>query len=76
MGKKIFIKKQAVLVNTACFRSETAEFDNGENKMKNILAVFGKQIKDTLKNKSVLIQFLMFLMMTLLMQNTIKLQKM
>lgn len=44
--------------------------------MKNILAVFGKQIKDTLKNKSVLIQFLMFPLMTLLMQNTIKLDNM
>lgn len=44
--------------------------------MKNISAIFVRQLKDTLKNKSVLIQFLMFPVMTLLMQNTIKLDDM
>lgn len=36
--------------------------------MKNISAIFVRQIKDTLKNKSVLIQFLMFPVMTLIME--------
>jgi len=44
--------------------------------MKNISAIFVRQLKDTLKNKSILIQFLMFPVMTLLMQNTIKLDNM
>ncbi|MBP3415683.1 MAG: ABC transporter permease [Clostridia bacterium] len=44
--------------------------------MSNIAAIFLKQIKDTLKNKTVLIQFLMFPLITLVMQNTIKLDNM
>jgi len=44
--------------------------------MKNISAIFFRQLKDTIKNKSVLIQFLMFPMMTLIMENTIKLDNM
>lgn len=44
--------------------------------MRHILAIFGKQLKDTLKNKAILIQFLMFPMMTLIMENTIKLDNM
>lgn len=44
--------------------------------MNNIAAIFVKQIKDTLKNKTVLIQFLMFPLITLVMQNTIKLDNM
>lgn len=44
--------------------------------MKNIFAIFIRQLKDTVKNKTVLIQFLMFPMMTLIMENTIKLDDM
>lgn len=44
--------------------------------MKNVLAIFLKQLKDTFKNKSVLIQFLMFPAMTLLMEHTVKLENM
>ena len=47
-----------------------------KNAMRHILAIFGKQLKDTLKNKAILIQFLMFPMMTLIMENTIKLDNM
>ncbi len=39
--------------------------------MNNILTIFLKQCKDTLKNKAVLIQFLMFPAMALLMENAI-----
>lgn len=41
-----------------------------------IYAIFNKQLKDTLKNKSVLIQFLMFPIMAIIMQNSIKMQGM
>lgn len=44
--------------------------------MSNIAAIFVKQIKDTIKNKTVLIQFLMFPIITLVMKNTIKLDNM
>lgn len=44
--------------------------------MNNSLTIFYKQWKDTLKNKSVLIQFLMFPCMTILMENTIQLDGM
>ncbi len=44
--------------------------------MKNISAVFIKQLKDTVRNKTVLIQFLMFPLMTIIMENTIKLENM
>lgn len=37
--------------------------------MKNIKAIFWKQVKDTLKNKTILIQFVMFPFMTILMEN-------
>ena len=39
--------------------------------MKNIITVIKKQIKDTVKNKPVLIQFLMFPVMTLIFENAI-----
>lgn len=39
--------------------------------MKNILTIIKKQIKDTVKNKPVLIQFLMFPVMTLVFENAI-----
>lgn len=41
-----------------------------------IKAILWKQLKDTLKNKSVLIQFLMFPFMTIVMENAIQLQNM
>lgn len=44
--------------------------------MKNIKAVFMKQILDTVKNKTVFIQFLMFPIMAVIMENTIKLEDM
>lgn len=44
--------------------------------MKNINAVFLKQLKDTLKNKAVLIQFLMMPVMAVVMENSIKLDNM
>lgn len=39
--------------------------------MRNVLIIFKKQLKDTLKNKTVLIQFIMFPAMTLIMENCI-----
>ena len=44
--------------------------------MNNIVAIFKKQLKDTLKNMAVLIQFVMFPVMTLIMNNAIKMQDM
>lgn len=44
--------------------------------MKNIEAVFAKQIIDTMKNKTVFIQFLMFPIMTIIMENSVKLEGM
>ena len=44
--------------------------------MKNIKAIFIKQIKDTLKNKIVLIQFIMFPLFTILMENAVIMQDM
>ena len=44
--------------------------------MNNIVAIFKKQLKDTLRNKTVLIQFVMFPIITLIMNNTIKMQDM
>ena len=44
--------------------------------MNNVAAIFKKQLKDTLKNKTVLIQFVMFPVMTLIMNNAIKMQDM
>lgn len=44
--------------------------------MRNIMAVFYKQVKDTLKNKTVLIQFLLFPCMTVIMTKAVKMEKM
>ena len=44
--------------------------------MNNIVAIFKKQLKDTLKNKTVLVQFVLFPVMTLIMNNAIKMQDM
>lgn len=44
--------------------------------MRNICAVFSKQLKETLKNKSILIQFLMFPVMAFVMENAIVLENM
>lgn len=41
--------------------------------MKHAIAIFKKQLKDTVKNKAVLIQFIMFPAMTLIMNNAIQL---
>ena len=40
--------------------------------MKNMIAIFRKQCKDTLRNKTILIQFLLFPAITLLMAHTVK----
>lgn len=44
--------------------------------MSNMIAIFKKQIKDTLKNKTILIQFIMFPALTLIMNNAIKIDGM
>lgn len=44
--------------------------------MKNIKAVFMKQILDTVKNKTVFIQFLMFPIMAVIMENAVKIEDM
>lgn len=44
--------------------------------MKNIKAIFMKQILDTVKNKTVFIQFFMFPIMSIIMENTIKIEDM
>jgi len=44
--------------------------------MHNALAIFRKQLKDTLKNKTVLIQFIMFPVLTLIMSSTVKIDGM
>lgn len=44
--------------------------------MKNISVIFLKQLKDTLKNKAILIQFVMFPLMAVIMENTVKFEDM
>lgn len=44
--------------------------------MRHIGAILWKQIKDTLKNKAILIQFVMFPVMTIVMENAIKIDNM
>lgn len=44
--------------------------------MKNIKAVFMKQMLDTIKNKTVFIQFLMFPVMAVIMENAVKMEDM
>lgn len=44
--------------------------------MRNVGVIFKKQLKDTLKNKTVLIQFIMFPLMTLIMEHAISLPDM
>lgn len=44
--------------------------------MKNIMAIFQKQIKDTFKNKEVLIQFIMFPVLSIVMENCIQIEGM
>lgn len=44
--------------------------------MNHAITIFKKQIKDTLKNKAIFIQFVMFPIMTLIMNNTIQLDGM
>ena len=43
---------------------------------KRIYAVWKKQMKDTLKNKAVLLQFVMFPVLSIIMQNSIKIDGM
>lgn len=42
----------------------------------NIIAIFQKQIKDTFKNKTILIQFIMFPILAVIMENGIKIEGM
>lgn len=44
--------------------------------MRNISVIFLKQLKDTLKNKAVLIQFIMFPIMAVIMENAVKIEDM
>ena len=44
--------------------------------MRHILAILWKQVKDTFKNKTILIQFVMFPVMTVIMENAIKIENM
>lgn len=44
--------------------------------MRHILAILWKQVKDTFKNKTILIQFVMFPIMTVIMENAIKIENM
>lgn len=44
--------------------------------MKKVAAIFRKQLKDTLKNKEVLIQFIMFPVIATIMQNSIRIEDM
>ncbi len=44
--------------------------------MRNISVVIRKQIKDTFKNKTILIQFILFPLMTIIMENTITMNDM
>ena len=39
-----------------------------------VRAILWKQIKDTFKNKAILIQFLMFPLMTIIMENSISME--
>lgn len=47
-------------------------YRKGAFKMRNIIAVFMKQLKETLKNKAILIQFVMLPVMAVIMENFIK----
>ena len=44
--------------------------------MRNIMVIIRKQIKDTVKNKTILIQFILFPMMTLIMEYAVKMDGM
>lgn len=44
--------------------------------MKNVMAILEKQVKDTVKNKTVFIQFVMFPALTLIMENAVKIEGM
>ena len=44
--------------------------------MRNSIIIIKKQLKDTFKNKTILIQFLLFPVMTLVMENTINMEGM
>ena len=44
--------------------------------MNNIFAIFKKQLKDTIKNKTVLIQFVMLPVLTVIMNNAVKIEGM
>ena len=44
--------------------------------MRHIVAILWKQVKDTFKNKAILIQFLMFPVMTIIMENAMKIDNM
>lgn len=44
--------------------------------MRNIIIIIKKQLKDTLKNKTIFIQFMLFPIMTLIMENAINLEGM
>lgn len=44
--------------------------------MRHMSVIFQKQLKDTLKNKTILIQFIMFPILTIIMENAVKIEDM
>ena len=44
--------------------------------MKNTAVIFRKQLSDTLKNKTILIQFLMFPVLVIIMENLVRIEDM
>ena len=44
--------------------------------MKKVRTIFLKQIKDTIKNKAVLIQFVLFPLMAVILENAVKIADM
>lgn len=44
--------------------------------MRNVIIIVKKKLKDTIKNKTVRIKFILFQIMTLIMENAIKLEGM
>ena len=44
--------------------------------MRNIIIIMKKQFRDTLKNKTVLIQFILFPVMTVIMENVVHMEGM
>lgn len=57
-------------------KQETARDRRMEEDMRKIRTIFWKQIKDTIKNKAVFIQFVLFPVMVVIMENAVKVENM